>query len=156
MKYQLTGEYECKMDAKGRIRLPSDLLQQLGDESIMFTINRGYEKHLMLYPKDVWEAKTKDINQLNIHNTTERQVIRYFYRGASKLKIDSSDRILLPKSLISYAGLKKDVILFAYQEQIEIWSKKNYDIMLNSEPDNFSIIADEVFGLDQKDEKLKS
>jgi len=156
MKYQLTGEYECKMDAKGRVRLPSDLLQQLGDESNMFTINRGYEKHLMLYPKDVWEAKTKDINQLNIHNTTQRQVIRYFYRGASKLKIDTSDRILLPKSLMSYAGLKKDLILFAYQEQIEIWSKKNYDIMLNSEPDNFSIIADEVFGSDQKDEKLKS
>ena len=83
-------------------------------------------------------------------------MIRYFYRGASKLKIDSSDRILLPKSLISYAGLKKELILFAYQEQIEIWSKKNYDLMLNQEPENFSLIADQIFRSKTAKEELKS
>lgn len=155
MNYQLTGEYECKMDAKGRIRMPSDLITQLDDE-IMFTINRGYENHLMLYPKDVWEAKANEINRLNLHKSSDRQLIRYFYRGATRIKMDSADRILIPKQLISYAGLKKSVILFAYQEQIELWSKKEYDLMLSKEPENFSQLADQVFGPDQQDEKLKS
>ncbi len=155
MNYQLTGEYECKMDAKGRIRLPSDLITQLDDE-IMFTINRGYENHLMLYPKDVWEAKANEINRLNLHKSSDRQLIRYFYRGATRLKMDSADRILIPKQLISYAGLSKSVILFAYQEQIELWSKKQYDLMLSKEPENFSQLADQVFGSDQQDEKLQS
>jgi len=155
MTYQLTGEYECKMDAKGRIRLPSDLITQLDDE-IMFTINRGYENHLMLYPKNVWETKANEINRLNLHKSSDRQLIRYFYRGASRLKLDSADRILIPKQLISYAGLKKSVILFAYQEQIELWSKKEYDLMLIQEPENFSQLADRVFGLDDQDEKLQS
>lgn len=143
------------MDAKGRIRMPSDLITQLDDE-IMFTINRGYENHLMLYPKDVWEAKANEINRLNLHKSSDRQLIRYFYRGATRIKMDSADRILIPKQLISYAGLKKSVILFAYQEQIELWSKKEYDLMLSKEPENFSQLADQVFGPDQQDEKLKS
>jgi MraZ protein len=155
MNYQLTGEYECKMDAKGRIRMPSDLITQLDDE-IMFTINRGYENHLMLYPKDVWEVKANEINRLNLHKSSDRQLIRYFYRGATRIKMDSADRILIPKQLISYAGLKKSVILFAYQEQIELWSKKQYDLMLSKEPENFSQLADQVFGPDRQDEKLKS
>jgi MraZ protein len=44
---RLTGEYDCKLDAKGRIRIPSALVKQLGGkENLKFTINRGYEKHL--------------------------------------------------------------------------------------------------------------
>jgi MraZ protein len=145
---QLKGEYECKMDAKGRVRLPTGLIKQIGSgENLIFTVNRGFEKNLMLYPKDVWEAKTKEINQrLNNYNKKHRAFIRYFYRGASELVMDAADRVLLPKGLIEHAGLSKEVILFAYQEQIEIWSKDQYLAELNNEPDDFSELADEVFG----------
>jgi MraZ protein len=145
---QLKGEYECKMDAKGRVRLPTGLIKQIGSgDNLIFTVNRGFEKNLMLYPKDVWEAKTKEINQrLNNYNKKHRAFIRYFYRGASELVLDAADRILIPKGLIEHAGLAKEVILFAYQEQIEIWSKDQYLAELSNEPDDFSDLADEVFG----------
>ncbi len=145
--YQLTGEYECKLDAKGRLRLPVSLIRQIGHSGVLeFAINRGFEKHLMMYPRDVWDARTKKINQLNIYNARERRALRYFYRGASLIHMDTADRILLPASLIAYAGLKKDVILFAYHEQIEVWDKKRYYEMLEEEPDSFAEIADEIFG----------
>ena len=144
----LKGEYECKLDAKGRLRLPSALIKQLGSgDNLIFAINRGFEKNLMFYPKDVWDKKTKEINQrLNNYNRTHRQFIRYFYRGASELVLDNSDRVLIPKGLIEHADLEKEVILFAYQEQVEIWSKENYLLELNREPDDFSQLAHEVFG----------
>ncbi len=145
--YQLTGEYDCKVDAKGRVRLPSGLIRQIGSSiNLGFTINRGFEQHLMLYPNDVWEKKTKEINQLNIYNTRNRQAIRYFYRGATSLTLDSADRILLPKSLTEYAGIDKEIVLFAYHEQIEIWAKDKYEQILSEEPDDFASIADEIFG----------
>lgn len=146
-KYQLTGEYECKLDAKGRLRLPTSLIRQFGFNGVLeLAINRGFEKHLMMYPKTVWDGKTKIFNQLNIYNSKERQAMRYFYRGASMINMDSADRILLPGNLIDYAGLKKNVILFAYHEQIEIWDKEKYFDMLNDEPESFSEIADGIFG----------
>ncbi len=147
--YQLTGEYDCKLDAKGRVRLPSGLIKQIGNSvNLGFTINRGFEQHLMLYPKDVWDKKTKEINQLNIYNTKNRQAIRYFYRGATGLTLDSADRILLPKPLTKYAGIEKEVVLFAYHEQIEIWAKSKYEEILGEEPEDFATIADEIFGSD--------
>lgn len=152
--HQLTGEYECKTDAKGRIRVPSSLIKQLVGEN-SFTVNRGFEKHLMLYPKDVWDKKTNEINQLNIYSTKERQAIRYFYRGATEISLDGADRILIPKSLLEYAGIQKEVVLFAYHEQIEIWSKEGYEQMLGEEPSDFATIADEIFGKKiDEDEKI--
>lgn len=143
--YNLAGEYECKIDAKGRLKLPSALLKQLGT-CTDFTINRGYEKHLMLYPQDVWEKKTKEINHLNIYVKKNREAIRYFHRGASKVGCDTADRVLIPKLLMEYGGLAKDVVLFAYAEQIEIWARDRYDVMLEDEPEDFSALAEEVFG----------
>jgi MraZ protein len=144
--HRLTGEYECKVDAKGRLRIPSSLVRQLGSENLTFTINRGFEKHLILYPKTVWDRKAGEIDQLSMYQSRQRQALRFFYRGASELILDSSDRILLPKSLVSYAGIESDVVLFALQEQIEIWSKAEYEKMIAQEPEDFAQIADEIFG----------
>ncbi len=143
---QFTGEYECRVDAKGRLRLPSALIRQIGGVNLNFTVNRGFEQHLIMYPKEVWERKTKEINQLNIYSQQHRQVIRYFYRGATEVQLDTADRVLIPKSLLEYAEISKEVMLFAYQDQIEIWSKERYKIMLEQEPEDFSSIADKVFG----------
>ena len=146
-QYRFTGEYECRLDAKGRLKLPAAIIKQIGgDENLRFTVNRGFEKHLMLYPNDVWEMKTREINQLNIYSTQQRQAIRYFYRGATELEMDASERVNLPGSLLEYAGIDKDVVLFAYQNQIEIWAKEKYDEMLDQEPNEFSAIAESIFG----------
>jgi len=151
--YHLTGEFECKADSKGRIRLPSSLIRQLGEKSSLhFTINRGFERHLMMYPQDVWEKKTKELKRLNINIRKNRQAVRYLYRGATQITADSSERVLIPKNLILYAGIEKNVVLFAYLDQIEIWAKSAYQQMIDEEPMDFAELAEEVFGDKSKEE----
>ena len=151
----LTGEYECKIDERGRLKLPSKLIEALGDKrKFTFVVNRGFEKNLILYPKEVWDQKTKQINQLNIYEKRQREVVRYFYRGATEISNDSADRILIPGNLISHAGINKNVVLFAYQNIVEIWSKDNYLEMIGNEPEDFSSLVEGVFANnpDMKDE----
>jgi MraZ protein len=144
---QLLGEYECKIDAKGRMRLPSGLIGQLGEkEQYEFVINRGFEKCLMLYPVEVWDKISEEVNQLNLYNKKNRDFVRYFYRGANKVMMDSADRLLVTKRLLEYAGIEKDVILSAYNDRIEIWAKDQYDMLLDDEPMDFSDLADDVLG----------
>lgn len=144
---QLLGEYDCKIDDKGRMRLPSGLISQLGEqETYSFVINRGFENCLMLYPEAVWERISEEVNQLNLYNKKNRDFVRYFYRGAAKVVMDSADRILVTKRLLEYAGIEKDVILSAYNDRIEIWAKDQYDTMLDEEPDDFSDLAEDVLG----------
>jgi MraZ protein len=144
---QLLGEYECKIDAKGRMRMPSGLIAQLGGgEGLTFVINRGFETCLMLYPESVWEKITSEINQLNLYNKKNRDFVRYFYRGAQKVVMDSADRILVSKRLLEYAAAEKDVILSAYNDRIEIWAKQEYEQLLDEEPTDFSDLAEDVLG----------
>jgi len=144
---QLLGEYECKIDAKGRMRLPSGLINQLGErESHNFVINRGFEKHLMLYPEEVWDRITEEVNSLNLYNKKNRDFVRYFYRGAQKVTMDSADRVLVTRRLLEYAEVEKEVVLSAYNDRIEIWAREEYEKILDEEPDDFSDLAEDVLG----------
>lgn len=144
---QLLGEYECKLDAKGRMRMPAQLIKQLEEDGeIVFVINRGYEKNLMLYPKKVWDRISKEINGLNTYNKKNLQFIRYFYRGAQEVALDGADRLLISRKLLDYGGIDKDVVIFAYNDRMELWSKEEYDKILDEEPEDFLSLAEEVMG----------
>lgn len=144
--YNLTGEYEVKLDEKNRIRLPSSLCLQIGNGSLNLVVNRGFEKCLILYPESVWSEKTKEVNQLNQYIRKNREFVRYFYRGATQIISDTSGRILIPKLLQEHAGFVKDMVLLAYHQHVEIWAKEQYLIMIEQEPKNFGLLAEEVFG----------
>lgn len=145
---QLQGEYDCKVDAKGRFRLPTQLVRQLGEaKEASLHVNRGMEKCLTLYPDEVWKKITAEVNSLNLYNSQNRKFARYFYRGATELTMDKSDRLLIPKNLAEYAGIENEVVLFAFHNRIEIWSKSNYEAMLDEQDDDeFANLADNVMG----------
>jgi len=143
----LIGEYECRIDAKGRFMLPAGLKKQLPPEvQDRFVINRGFEKCLVLYPRNVWKVISDEVNQLNLYNKKNRDFVRYFYRGATELILDSASRLLLPKQLSAYAGIEKELVLSAFSNRIEIWAKGVYQNLLTNEPEDFSSLAEEVMG----------
>ena len=125
--------------------IPAALKKQLPPESNeRFVINRGFEKHLVLYPQSEWAKITSGVNTLNPFVEANRIFQRNFYRGATELTLDSGNRILLPKTLIDYASLQKDVVVFAYINKIEIWSEESYEKQLSPEPENMAKLAEEV------------
>ncbi|RMG82708.1 MAG: division/cell wall cluster transcriptional repressor MraZ [Bacteroidetes bacterium] len=144
---QLLGEYACKIDAKGRLRLPSSLMAHFEpDESRTFVVNRGFEKCLTMYPEKVWDKITVEINELNQYDEKSRKFRRYFYRGATRVTPDSADRLNLPNSLLEWAGIKGEVVLSAVNDLIEIWAKDRWDAALEEEPEDFSALAQSVLG----------
>ena len=141
------GEFECKIDAKGRVMIPSGLRKQLDPAAQeRFVLNRGFEKCLVLYPKNEWEDISAEVNKLNQYVKKNREFVRYFYRGASELGLDATGRILFPKRMLDYAAVEKEVVLFAYSNRIEVWDKAAYDGLLTDEPDDFAALAEEVMG----------
>jgi MraZ protein len=146
--FRITGEYKGTIDEKGRLKLPSNLVKQLSDQGIAlhFVINRGFETCLMIYPKIVWDQKAGEVDRLNVYDPTQRQFVRYFYRGATSVIADNTDRLLIPKNLLDHASIEKDIVLFAYLNQIELWDEKKYSMELANEPPQFSDLAAKVFG----------
>lgn len=136
---QLLGEYGCKIDPKGRLRLPSGLLEQLAaDERDNFVVNRGMEKCLVLFPKKVWDEKSAQVNTINEFDLNARVFQRQFYRGATPLKRDSADRLNFPNQLLEWAGIMEgdgEVMLAAVNDKVEIWAASEYEKQLNEEVD---------------------
>ncbi|MEE4177967.1 MAG: division/cell wall cluster transcriptional repressor MraZ [Bacteroides sp.] len=148
----LLGEFDIKVDSKGRFMLPSGLKKQLMDgDQERFVINRGFEKNLTLYPQSEWQKISQEVNSLNLYNKKNREFVRYFFRGASEITLDAANRLLLPKSLLEYAGIDKEIVLFAYGQRIEIWARDVYEAMMNNEPEDFSSLAEDVMGKITKD-----
>ena len=143
----LIGEFECRLDDKSRVILPAGLKKQISPEAQdRFVINRGFENCLVLYPMNEWKSISEEINRLNLYNRKNRDFARYFYRGATELTLDNASRLLLPKSLLSYAGIVRDVVLFAFSNRIEVWARDRYEKLMTDEPADFSLLAEEVMG----------
>ena len=143
----LLGEYDCKVDAKGRLMLPAGLKKQLaeiGHEG--FVVNRNiFEPCLDVYPMSEWKKVSERLSSLNRFVRKEALFIRKFLNGATPLNLDSSSRVNLPASLMGYAGISKKVTVLGNNDRIEIWDKERYEKMLSKEID-FASLAEEVMG----------
>ena len=127
--------------------MPATLRKQLPPEAQeKFMINRGFEKCLVLYPINEWNKIIEDVNQLNDFVKKNRDFSRYFHRGATELEMDSTGRILLPKRLLEFASIDKEIILAARDNKIEVWAADKYEQIFNEEPDGFEKLAEEVMG----------
>ncbi len=143
----LIGEFECKLDSKGRLSLPSKLRVQLPESAgNTLVLNRGFEKCLVLYTKEDWLKETTKLNEVDDFMSPEiRRFKRVFTNGANLIQIDSAMRILIPKKLLEYAQLESELVLSAYNNKVELWSKSNYENELSIEADDLSSLAQHFY-----------
>ncbi|MGE0566880.1 MAG: division/cell wall cluster transcriptional repressor MraZ [Bacteroidia bacterium] len=143
----LIGEYDCKVDAKGRFMFPVDLKKQLDDNFEKgFVINRNlHQKCLVLYPINEWEKLNAKLGKLNRLIKANDVFVRRFTGGATSLQADGTGRILLPKPLTNYAEIQSEIKVLGSNKLIEIWDKNNYNEFLNQEVD-IETLANEVLG----------
>ena len=137
-----TSEHECKLDAKGRLVLPSRLksvLPEASKKSII--IRKGFEPNLIIYPLHEFQNIYTRINSLNEFSSEQRKLKRNLFSSISQVDLDSNGRFLLPKSMISHTGLDKDVILVGMGNVIELWSPYNYKKYLINDANEFSKLA---------------
>ena len=139
----LIGEYLCKLDDKGRLSLPSRLRAQFPESAgNTLVVNRGFEKCLVLYTREDWLQETSKLTAVDDFLSPEiRRFKRIFTNGANLVQIDNAQRVLIPKKLCEYAGLTDEVVLSAYGNKVEIWSRSNYDTELLVDAEELSKLA---------------
>ena len=138
-----SGEYECKIDAKGRIVLPAKIkakLPELHTEELV--VKRGFEPCLVIYPMLEWKKVFSKVSGLSEFNKEYRTFQRSFLRGATEVDMDSNARVLLPKSMVKFAGIEKEVIVVGTGNRIEIWNPDKYEDFLIQDEDEFSDLAE--------------
>ena len=149
----LIGTYECKADVKGRVMVPAPLKKQLTPAMAEgFVVKRAvFQPCLEMYPMKEWDALMQKMSELNRFERKNNDFIRRFTAGVKVVELDSSGRLLIPKDLLSYAGINKDLVISSAINIVEIWDKDRYEQVIDDAADDFANLAEEVMGDKNKD-----
>lgn len=144
----IIGTYECKLDAKGRLMIPAALKKQLAPSlKDGFVLKRSvFQPCLELYPMAEWNLMMQKINGLNRFVKKNNDFIRRFTAGVKMVEVDELGRLLVPKDLIVFSNISKDIVLSSAVNIVEIWDKDLYEKSISGEDVDFADLAEDVMG----------
>lgn len=133
--------------------VPSALKKQLAPMlQDGFVLKRSvFQLCLELYPMQEWNVLMQKINGLNRFKKKNNDFIRKFQAGVKMVEVDSNGRLLIPKDLVAFAGISKEIVLSSAVNIIEIWDKDKYENTIDETSDDFAELAEEVMGNDDLD-----
>ncbi len=141
------GQAEYSVDSKGRVAIPARMRNALNpDANNSFTITRGFEQCILLFPLDEWARREEEIARLNTYRSEARSFVRTIMRWADEVTLDGQGRIVVPKNLISFAGLKDAVLIIGVLDRIEIWNPDVFAAQAEQEAD-YSEVAERIFDM---------
>lgn len=130
--------------------LPAALKKQLSPVMQKgFVLKRAvFQSCLELYPMSEWEHLMQKINKLNRFKKKNNDFIRRFTAGVKVVELDASGRLLIPKDLVAFAGISKELVVSSAVNIVEIWDKDNYEKAIDDATLDFADLAEEVMGQD--------
>ena len=146
--FMLMGEYHHTIDDKGRIFVPAKFRPELGEQ---FVVTRGLESCLFVYSMNEWNKIVSKLNTLPFTKQSVRNFSRFFLSGATIVELDKQGRINITSPLTTYASLEKECIIIGVGERLEIWNEKAWNEFLDTNIDDMSMIAEDLFsqGIDE-------
>ena len=117
-----------------------------------FVLRRSvFETCLELYPMREWQVMMQKVNKLNKFKKKNKDFIRRFSAGTKVVDVDKNGRLLIPKGLILFAEISKDIVITPSANIIEIWDKNKYEQAIDDATGDFADLAEEVMGQDDDD-----
>ena len=128
--------------------MPAPLKKQLASSlQDGFVLKRSvFQQCLELYPMDEWNLMMQKINKLTRFVKKNNDFIRRFTAGVKMVEIDALGRLLVPKDLVAFSIISKDVVFSSAVNIVEIWDKDLYEKSISGEDMDFADLAEEVMG----------
>ena len=99
-------------------------------------------------------SKKQRKHKLNRFSKKNNDFIRRFTAGVKVLEVDASGRLLIPKDLLAFSGITKNIVMASAVNIIEIWDKDKYEQAIDDATIDFADLAEEVMGQDDIDHEL--
>lgn len=122
------GDYECSIDSKGRLLIPSKFRRLVPAENDnKFVISVGKERCLNLYPQNEWKENVENRLHELPPGLKKRKVIRFYSKMSRHVESDKTGRIAIPRSFLEMIGNPAKVVAVGLLNYIEIWPLDEYE-----------------------------
>ena len=118
------GEFEYRIDEKGRVPIPPRFRKEL-KEGVVLT--PGIEKCITVYPLPEWKKLAATLTTGSVTPGKLRRLNRAVFAAAFSLNIDGQGRIALPIPLRQYAGIEDEVVIAGANNYLELWNKEQWE-----------------------------
>ena len=118
------GEFEYKIDEKGRVPIPPRFRRRLKDGVILAP---GVESCITVYPVAEWRKLAESLTSSTVTRSKLRRLKRAIFATAFSLNMDGQGRIALPISLREYAEIVDEAVIAGANEYLEIWNTVHWE-----------------------------
>jgi MraZ protein len=137
----LIGEYELKIDHKGRLAIPVRFREVFRGGLVL---SRGFDKCLIAYTAVEWSKVAEKLVALPLTQLNPRRISRFTFSGAFDVEPDRQGRVIIPLTLRQYAEINDEVVLVGSYSHLQIWSKKLWTAEKKFMSEHASEIAEAV------------
>ena len=113
------GEYEYKVDNKGRLPLPPKFRQELMGDLVL---TKGLEKCIVVYPAEEWHKVADTLSAKALPSSKVRTMNRAMFGTAFSLTLDGQGRIALPAALRNVVAITDTAFVVGANNCVEIWN----------------------------------
>lgn len=133
------------LDSKDRVIIPAKMRKNLSPEAEeTFILTRGFEKCIYAYPLDEWKKEEERLAKLDKNVAENRFVLRMMLRYSEEAKLDSHQRIKLPKELMKLAGIKNKATIAGVLNHLEFWDPEEYEKYFEGFEEDYESVAQRV------------
>ncbi len=115
------GEFEYRVDDKGRVPIPPKFRLELKEEGVV--LKQGVEKCITIYTLSLWRKLAEQLPSGPIITGKMRRLNRAFFASAFNVELDGQGRISIPNQLRQECEIKDEVVVAGVNTYIELWSK---------------------------------
>jgi MraZ protein len=141
------GQASYSVDGKGRVAIPAKMRAVLAPEAKgTFTMTRGFERCIFLYPLDEWERMEAEIAGLNMYSRQSRDFVRSILMWADEVTLDAQGRVPLTRQLMDYAGIGDKALIIGALDHVEIWNPDAFRTHMDEQSGDYEALAERVMG----------
>jgi len=119
------GEFEYKLDEKGRVPIPPRFRDYLRDGVVL---TPGVDKCIFAYPLAEWRKLANTLTTGSVTPSKLRRLNRAIFGTAFSLGLDGQGRITLPIPLREYAGIEEGVVIVGVNTYLELWDREEWAV----------------------------
>ncbi len=139
LELMFLGTYAHTLDTKGRMTIPVKYRELVSGGAY---ITKGFDQNLMVLTEEVFQRLFDRVTNMNMANSTARELRRLMFGNAFAVEVDKSGRILIPQILRTHSSLDFEAIILGNGNYFEIWS-----------PDLWQIHSDKQISSDVNNER---